>query len=251
VANGTAWWYSRAGIKQWELLNTSTARTRDLGFADIDNDGRTDIVSRDSFGKLGYHQGGNGPFQRLPNVATPVSDLRFGDFDGDRKTDIFHTRGGQWYVWYGSTGRWTPTQTSSAKIGDLLFGNFDAVPGTDVVAIRGNAWSYSSGSTTSWTRLGPKLSNSLDNAVVADFDSDGRDDIGIDTGSSWRYSKAGRFPGGVMRSGNPPSLKSVQFGRFDGGTRITGVGFSGDRLVEWKGAGSGNLASNRSAQDMR
>ena len=252
VANGTGWWYSRAGIKQWELLRPSTERTRDLGFADINNDGRTDVVSRDSAGKLGYHEGGSGTFQRLPNVLTPVSELRFGDFDGDRKTDIFHTRGNQWYVYYGSTGRWTPTQTSSAKIGELLFGNFDATPGTDVVAIRSNGWAYSSGSTTSWTRFAPKHASSFENAVVADFDGDGQDDIGLSTGSNWRYSKSGRAKLAVMRSGNLPYLKSMQFGRYDGsGSRVTAVGFSGDRLVEWKGAGSGNLASVRSAQDLR
>src|SRR5690606_35698900 len=37
VANGTAWFFSRAGIRHWELLHISNKRTGDLGFADIDN----------------------------------------------------------------------------------------------------------------------------------------------------------------------------------------------------------------------
>jgi hypothetical protein len=250
LANGTAWWYSRAGIKQWELLRPSTVRTGELGFADIDNDGRTDVVAADG-GRLGYYTGGTGPFTRLSTLPVPVSEIRFGDFDGDRKTDMFYTRNGQWYVCYGSTRTWTPTQTSSAKIKELLFGDFDRVPGTDVVAVRNNAWSYSSGSTKPWARLSAKLTSNFDNAVVADFDGDGRDDIGVSEGSRWRYSKQGWWPLALLRSGNLPSLKSVVLGRFDGGARTTAISFYGDRFVHWGGLGSSNQSFTRSPQDMR
>ena len=73
----------------------------------------------------------------------------------------------------------------------------------------------------------------------------------MSNGSSWRYSKLGRFPLALMRSGRLPSLKSVQLGRFDGGLRATAVSFSGDRLVQWRGLGSGNQSFIRSSHDMR
>ena len=48
VANGTAWFFSRAGQRPWELLHESTKRTGELAFADIDNDGVTDVLYRDA-----------------------------------------------------------------------------------------------------------------------------------------------------------------------------------------------------------
>ncbi len=252
VANGTAWWYSRAGVKQWEFLRESTARTGELAFADIDSDGRTDVLVRDGAGRLGYHKSGTAPLTPLTTLPVPVSELRFGDFDGDRRTDMFHTRNGQWYVWYASTRRWTPTQTSTAKVKDLLFGDFDLVPGTDVVAVRNKAWSYSSASTRSWARLNAQLTSNFNDAVVADFDGNGRDDIAVSSGTSWRYSAGGRAPLAVMRNGNGlRPLRSLQIGRFDGGLRAVAVGFSGDRLATWTGFGVATRYSIRSPQDMR
>jgi hypothetical protein len=252
LANGTAWWYSRAGIKQWELLRESTARTGELAFADIDNDGRTDVLVRDGTGRLGYHKSGTAPLTALTTLPVSISELRFGDFDGDGRTDMFHTRNGQWYVWYAATRRWTATQTSIARVRELLFGDFDAMRGTDVVAVRNKAWSYSSASRQSWARLNAQLTSTFNNAVVADFDGNGRDDIAVSSGTSWRYSPGGRAPLAVMRSANGlPALSSLQIGRFDGGLRSVAVGFAGDRLATWTGFGVGSRYSIRSAQDMR
>ena len=47
VANGMAWYFSRAGKKPWEFLHASTKRLHELGFADIDNDKVTDVLYRD------------------------------------------------------------------------------------------------------------------------------------------------------------------------------------------------------------
>ena len=43
IANGTAWFYSRGGKRPWELLHASTKRIDELGFADVDDDGVTDV----------------------------------------------------------------------------------------------------------------------------------------------------------------------------------------------------------------
>jgi FG-GAP-like repeat len=254
VANGTGWWYSRAGIKPWELLHPSTKRTKELAFADIDNDGRTDVLYREGAGYLRYLKSGTAPpapLTVLPRTVA-IGDLRFGDFDGDRRTDMFYTRAGQWYVWYGSTRRWTPTQTSSAQVKELLFGDFDAVRGTDVVAVLKNGWSYSSASTQQWVRFNARLTLSFDNAVAADFDGDGRTDIAVSTGTNWRYSPGGRGRLAVMRNGNGlPSFKKLEIARFDPGPRAVAVGFAGDRLATWPGFGTGAKYSIRSPRDMR
>ncbi len=252
VANGTAWWYSRAGIRPWELLSPSTARTGELAFADVNSDGRTDVLYRDGAGRLGYHSAGTGPLTPLTTLPVPISELRLGDFDGDRRTDLFYTRNGQWNVYYASTRRWTPTGTSTAKVRDLLFGDFDLVRGTDVVAVRNKAWSFSSASTGSWTRLNAQLTSNFNDAVVADFNGDGRDDIAVSSSTSWRYSSGGRGPLVVMRNGRGlPALRSLQIGRFDPSLAMVAVGFAGDRLATWTGFGVSSRYSIRSPQNMR
>jgi FG-GAP-like repeat len=143
VATGTAWFFSRGGQESWEFLHASDKLTRELGFADIDNDGVTDVLYRDGAGNLGFLKSGRVPLQPLTTTPEPMANLRFGDFDGDGLTDIFFTRGGQWQVWFGSLKDWRPTQTSGFSISAFLFGEFDAVKGTDVAAITSGKWQIS------------------------------------------------------------------------------------------------------------
>ncbi len=44
VANGTGWFFSRAGIAPWEFLMPSRLRIRDVHLADVDGDRRTDVI---------------------------------------------------------------------------------------------------------------------------------------------------------------------------------------------------------------
>ena len=78
-----------------------TSAPSELGFADIDNDGVTDVLYRDASGNLGYLKSGTVALVNFTTAPVPIKDLRFGDFDGDGKTDIFYTQGGQWIdlVW--------------------------------------------------------------------------------------------------------------------------------------------------------
>ena len=267
VANGTAWFYSSAGIRPWQYLRASNKRIGELGLADIDNDGLTDVLYRDPSGGLGYVKSGTAaPLTPLTSVPVPIKDLRFGDFDGDGLTDMFYTRQNQWQVWYGSTRAWTPTQTSGEPISRLLFGEFDGVRGTDVVGILGSGWSYSSASTQGWARLNGRLTSSFSNAVAADFDGNGTTDIAIGDGQTWRYSRDGNSPLVTMRNGDSrlpyPSLNRLPIGRFDGGARHQVISFSltaegtapnirylpGEWLVIWRGRGN---FTARSAQTMR
>jgi hypothetical protein len=256
VATGTAWFFSRAGVRPWELLHESTKRTGDLALADIDNDGVTDVLYRDPSGALGYLKGGREALVPLTSVPVPINELRFGDFDGDDKTDIFFTRDEQWHVWYGRDRQWRETQSSGTPVSEMLFGKFDDVPGTDVVAVLKDGWSYSSGSTSPWARLNRKLSSSFRFAIAADFNGNGKSDIAIYTSiTNWYVSFDGRGSYVTLRNGSPAApLTKLLIGHFDAGIpRDQVVGFDGTglNLSIWRGLGSPNSFKQLSTQPMR
>jgi hypothetical protein len=267
LANGTGWFYSRGGVAPWEFLDASGKRTRELGFADVDNDRITDVIYRRPNGKLIYLKRGASPAVSLPFSPLPVKDLRFGDFDGDGLTDIFYTRNRKWHIWYGATHSWSNVGSSVTPISEMLFGEFDEVPGTDIAAVRNNQWSYSRGATERWARLNGKRRDSFEDAVAADFDGNGRTDIAFGNGRKWRYSRDGRGPIVTLRDGNLfpvyPPLRQLLVGHFDGGTRATVLSwnmvprgtppvFRPDlRLVMWRGLGTSQAFGKRSSQNMR
>lgn len=267
VANGTGWFYSRGGVRPWEFLDASGRRLRDLAFADVDNDDITDVIYQRPSGKLIYLKRGSSPAVSLPSSPVPVKDLRFGDFDGDGLTDIFYTQNREWHIWYGATHAWKYVGGSVTSISEMLFGTFDDVPGTDIVAVRNNQWSYSSSATEPWARLNSKRTNSLKDAVAADFDGNGKSDIAFSSGQKWRFSRDGRGPLASLRDGSLlpvyPALKQLLVGRFDGGDRATVISWNmvphgappvfrpGLLLVIWRGLGSSQAFSRRSDQNMR
>jgi hypothetical protein len=260
VANGTGWFFSRAGLRPWEFLHASNKRTGELGFADIDNDKVTDVLYRDGAGNVGYLKGGRVDLKPLTTAPVPMKDLRFGDFDGDGLTDIFYTRNRQWMVWYGRTKQWTPVASSGASIGDLVFGEFDGVRGTDVAATMNSAWSFSSGATQAWARLNRKLTGSLSGAIAADFDGNGATDIAYKAIGEWRVSIDGRREPVRLRRGLD-SRNDLFAGRFDGGTRAQLMRWEPipslvsslvpHRFQVWRGLGSGDAFLTRSTQSMR
>ena len=252
VATGTSWFISRGGVRPWEFVDASTRRTRDLGFADVDNDGRTDIVYRRDNKRLTYFELGSSPSIQLPRSPVPVSALRFGDFDGDGLTDIFYTEDRKWHVWYGSSRRWTETASSVTPVGEMLFGEFDDVPGTDIAAVRNNAWSYSSGARSRWARLNRKLTDSLRNAVAADFDADGVTDIAVRYEQMWRYSSGGRSALVRLRRGSEP-LKQELVGHFVARPQAQVLTFEpfGLRFSVWHGLGAADRFYLLSQQNMR
>jgi len=249
VANGTAWFFSRAGSQPWQFLQASPRRVHELGFADIDNDGVTDVLYRDGNTSLGYFKSGTAGLVNFTTSPVPMKELRFGDFDGDKKTDIFSTQGGKWIIRYGSTGAWTPVGGSSQPLSELLFGEFDDVPGTDVAGRNNGKWAYSSGALSPWTQLNSSLGNSLAGAVAVDFDGNGKSDIAWSEGQTWYVSWNGRSARTVLRNGagHPPypGLKGVLLGQFEGGPRTQAVTLNlvrildfyrpGERFVIWDG----------------
>ena len=110
--------------------------------------------------------------------------------------------------------------------------------------------------------------------MAADFDGNGRTDIAISDGQTWRYSRDGRGRLTMLRHGAPnppyPPLKRLLIGRFDGGPRAGVVSLSlrpriigfgrdarvvfdpGERLLIWPGLGAGTpsaCAPSRTCDD--
>jgi hypothetical protein len=267
LANGTGWFYSRAGVRPWEFLDGSNRRVRDLSFADVDNDGLTDVIFQRPNGKLAYLKRGSSPPVVLPSAPVGVKALRFGDFDGDGLTDIFYTRDRRWHVWYGSRRAWTQVGASRVPIGELIFGEFDDVRGTDIAAVANGAWSYSSAARGRWARLNAKRSSSFANAVAANFDGLGNTDIAFGSGQNWRFSRDGTGPLVPLRRGRAlppyPRLDELLVGHFDGGARATVIAWNrvprvsppgfrpGERLLIWRGLGTDQAFGRLSTQNMR
>ncbi|MFN8132590.1 MAG: VCBS repeat-containing protein [Solirubrobacteraceae bacterium] len=257
LATGTGWFISRAGIRPWELIHESTKLRRDLGFADIDNDGTTDVLYRDGAGKVGYLKSGRAALRPLTTAPVPMREIRFGDFDGDGLTDLFYTRNRQWHVWYGRTRAWAATQTSTTPIGGLLFGEFDAAKGTDVVAVKDAGWMLSSASTGTYTKLNSRRADSFTNMVTGDFNGNGRTDIAYGGQKQWFVSYDGSAPFTILRDGNiGPNLNALLVGRFDNGKHGAQVaGYSAAANPQyfngWQGQGSTNGFTRRSEQKMR
>jgi hypothetical protein len=277
VATGTAWFMSRGGVRFWEFLRPSDKLTRDLAFADMDNDGVTDVLYRDGGGGLLFVKSGTHPPSSFARLPVAIKDLHFGDFDADRLTDMFYAQGGRWFVWYGRARDWQVVQSSDISPGQYLFGDFDDAPGTDVVAPANGGWSVASGATHSWAPLNAMLKSSLADAVAADFDGNGETDIAFGDEGRWTFSRDGRGPLVALRNGGDEprylELKDLVVGNFDGGGRAKVIGFelyagvppcktssSGGpssawiaraRLMMWDGFGSGAAFATRSAQNMR
>lgn len=223
LATGTSWFYSSGGVTEWRYLNASSLRVKNLAFADIDNDGKTDVLSRQSDDKLYSSSGGTGPWTLLMANAEPIQNLRFHDFNGDGFTDIFWIKNAQWWIWDGKTKSTYAAQTSTVALENLRFGEFDGVKGVDVVAAVNGQWSYSSGARLSWARLNRQLLSSLSSTLVADVDGDGRPDIVTASGGTWLYSKSGQSEWITLQrhdSQSPyASLNGALWGDFDGDKR--------------------------------
>ncbi len=260
IANGTAWFYSRAGKRPWEFLHASTKNVKELGFADIDNDGVTDVLYRDPQGNVGFLKSGREDLVPLTTSPVPMKDMRFGDFDGDGKTDMFITHQGKWRVWRGATKAWEVVNTSGKTISELLFGNFDRVRGTDVATVLSDRWAVSSGATSSWNFLNKRLAGTFKDAIAADFDGNGSTDIAfrrrVLTLNIWYVSSDGQGEPRVL--GLPDISRDYGLvGRFDQSSPRAMMIYNAPRLLGlnnfkiWRGYGTTVDWRDWSDHDMR
>lgn len=265
VANGTGWFVSRAGVEPWQLVNPSRVRVKDLGFADMNNDRVTDVVRTAPDGTLEYYPfGGNAPVS-IGHSPVSASSLRFGDFDGDGKMDVFRRELlGKWWILYSGDSDWTPVGAWPTALSELRFGNFDDVPGTDVITGTTSGWLIRSGAKGAWLVMNEQLTTSLKDSVIADFDGNGRDDVGfIALEATWRFVPQGRGPLKTLRPhmATDPKTKGLPYyvGHFEHGTTKAQVltwelksGSHHDRsFTLWGGLGGNVLWVDHSRLNMR
>jgi hypothetical protein len=135
------------------------------------------------------------------------------------------------------------------------------------VGLNEGRWAVSSGAVEAWKRLNRTLGSSLEGAVAADFDGNGKTDIAWSSGQTWVYSRDGRAALATLRNDDGidyPALKDMLIGQFGADPDVEVVSFDrvrasginnrsmpGERLVIWSGLGSGNAFWPLSAQNMR
>ena len=176
LANGTAWFYSRGGIGQWGFLRPSNKRIGDLGFADIDNDGITDVLYRGRRRQARLREERHAPTQ-VPPHHLPVPDqgpalrrLRRRRPDGH----LLHAAAAVDDL-VRQHRAWSPRQTSSTSdLRAALRRVRRRTSGTDVVAVERPVVVLQRRRAARWARLNGKLTRSFTDAVAADFDGNGR-----------------------------------------------------------------------------
>jgi hypothetical protein len=285
IATGTAWFYSSGGQSEWRFLQSTYLTTGRLAFADMDGDGKTDPIWRNSEGWLEYASGGVGspvafapasPSNGVGNLPGSATDLRFFDMNGDGKTDIFCATGTRWYVWDGATHAWSNTTGYAQAMGDLRFGRFDDSAGVDVIAMVNGKLNVSSGGRALWATVPGSPVASLTGTVVGDFDDDDRyDDIVSGDDKKWWYSSGGRGAWTLLRTDdsdwmNLGNMKLVVWGDFDKNGRLDALRTASSwqtvtnpngttRVVEyelrkfraWLGLGAGPRFTEWSTNEMR
>lgn len=252
LATGAAWYYASAGVAEWRLLSAQTDKIDNLMFGDFDGDGRTDVFTQHGF-NWDVSWGGRSRWETINVSWNILGSSVIGDFDGDHRADVFYADGQHWYISYGGNSQFTLVNDSSFRVPDLRFGDFNGDGNTDVFGIVSKYWQVSYSATGGWSPLQPKLTDSVANLLVADFDGDGRADVAtISLASSfnlvWRVSHGGKAGWTNLRS-DPMGVKMAGLGRFDGNRSADLLLWHDDYLdIAPGGAGA---AQRQSRQNMR
>src|SRR4029078_2917383 len=107
----------------------------ELHFADVDGNGRADVLRFDGSEWMWSQDGKKdwAPRNTTPAGTTDLKYVRVGKFVGnDDKLDAFYTTGTLWLVANGRTGDWIPINVPPLYASELGFGDFNGDKTTDV-----------------------------------------------------------------------------------------------------------------------
>jgi hypothetical protein len=150
-----------------------------------------------------------------------MTDFAIGDFDGDHRADVFYADGQTWFVSSGGVAPFTALDTSGFRVPDLRFGDFNGDGKTDVFSVVSGQWMVAYSGTSGWQPLRAKLTDSVANLTVADFNGDHRADVATSSGwhpgvHVWQVSYGGTSDWTTLRSAVEPLTSAAAIGRFDG-----------------------------------
>ncbi|MDH2426498.1 FG-GAP-like repeat-containing protein [Sphaerisporangium sp. TRM90804] len=170
-----------------------------VNVADIDNDGKTDVIGRSSDGTLYAYLNSGTP--GAPNISTrvtigtgwnSVTDVVTADLDNDGKVDVIgRSTDGTFYAYLNSGTPGTPNISNRKTIGSSWNGvslisvvDIDNDGKTDVTARGGdgNLYAYLNKGTTGAPNISTKVLigsswNGINRLTIADIDHDGKKDV--------------------------------------------------------------------------
>ncbi len=219
LANGTAWWYSSAGVTEWRFLRASTLQVQRLRFGNFTGDARTDVLY--SAGSGWYvSSGGTGASVLWRSDGTRLSDCVFGDFDKDGDTDALRANGSTWSIAANGNGAWLLQRDEWVRAADLRVADFTNDGVDDVFWIASNTWNLWNPATNVVTRdhRKPVFDSDKPLLVIADFDGDGRADLGKSDADGWIWLQTGTLTWNRLRWNGGQSeyndIRKAVFGRF-------------------------------------
>jgi hypothetical protein len=223
LGTGVGWWFSAGGKTEWRFLNQMPEHASDLRFGDFDGDGRTDVIAlHDKKIEVSWAGGSRWfPLNTTEELVT-IADLAVGQFDADPRADLFVANGEKWTWSSAGTGPWDFFAFSSYRTPSLRFGDFTADGRTDVFGIVEDAWRIVPAPGQYWTSLGPARTDNITEIVVADFNGDGRADVGrydrtiwgVFGSDSWKVSWGGTSDFDKLIE-TEQLLTTLPIGRFD------------------------------------
>src|SRR5882672_5345796 len=155
----------------------------DAAFADIDDDGRTDVFVAGATGSDGlFHNDGVRGFTRTADTTRGTGPVAIGDYDNDGAIDIFLAGSGLWHN--NGSGRFTPVPRSpTPQATSAVFFDYDNDGWLDLIVTgpRGASLFHNDGTGRFADRsqlLPPAVQrDSIGPLLIADIDGDGDQDI--------------------------------------------------------------------------
>ena len=179
---------STGAVSGWETVGMFDDQTEILGLGDFNGNGQTDLLLRNKNGAVGcYFTGGEKTgWNYFQSLGDEWKLSAVGDLNGDGRDDVVlkHDAGftGSWLTQADGTMAWADLDTLQEGFEIVGAGDFNGDGTSDVLLRTGTyygAWLVQNGSVSSWMGLGDLGSVTVEQ--IADFDSDGIDDLRIRT----------------------------------------------------------------------
>lgn len=196
--------YKNNGAGAFTLHNTVSVNTTGTRFADVNNDGKLDVVTYNNAGATSQAvllNDGNGNFMKVSSTLRQASEAAVADMNGDGSLDLVLTDGNASYVYINSgTGAFVQSFTNSvgATTTSPIVGDFNHDGKIDYAVSNGSAFYVylNNGLGTAFGSANYTTGGTLNAMETGDIDNDGDQDIitAINGGSErWLNTGLGVF----------------------------------------------------------